>query len=875
MSLPRFARLAAFHLRLSGFLLAAGGLALLVGAKTGRAETAPPVRPLIWVTPADRDAILQKIETQPWARQQFDALKKRSREALAAHQRDPASYLRGLPWRETGKGIHPTLARIDANMASTDRADAQTALQAMLGQGIDCAVLFYLTGEEPYARLAADVLQALVRAWRVLPVSTDTGNGGWLYTNDHLYEARAIGAQLPVLYDFLAAYVRRPDVTVLDLPTGRRVPFAQADAQEVFRTYARLAVEHGMSNSNWPTLEMPSLTHNALALDDASERVHWLEFVTHRDAERQDPLSKVVAEFHHAGGVWPESIQYSSGVAGNVTYVVALLRRQSLALPLPGDIAAIPRSLSRLRDFRFPNGEYVRFGDGPRRAGDPYHSWEIAYAMAWRAGDAAAQAEFGGLLREALEAGRHDRSRLGPPLAGAGVYLSPLALLWFAPEIVEPATRVPAPTVTDQLPFAGLVLQRNLAPDGEPRHALMAAVSGASYVHSHASGMALELYGLGAVLGANAGKGRYTTEEHENYRRLFAAANTVIVNGAARSAGGWVGLGMEPVRLQSLEPAVGAAPVSPHHSFFLTRHRQNHGAAQPAEQERLVGLVRVSPTQGFYVDVYRSRTAAGEPGQFHDYLYHNVANGVRVSTAAGPLALADQPDRFKAVPGSTWRRNGSYLYPGWHTFRQVRASTPTDADVVAQFTARDLKPQAGGMRVHLFGESGREYAVAAAPETKEAPAGYEKKATPVLVVRQPGEAWDRPFAAVYEPRVEGASGGIMRTAVLRQDGRFAGMAARCALADGTLRNYFILIPPDPEQGFAGEEWGLRFRGRYAVVVTDGSGGPREMYVGEGTRLEYRGAVLGTESGENFSAWAEWRQDGPVLVTRSTAKLQLP
>lgn len=81
---------------------------------------------------------------------------------------------------------------------------------------------------------------------------------------------------MPILYDPLADHLRQPGVTVWDLESKQRAPFDFAAAQEVFRTYTRLAVEHGNANTNWPVLEMPSLTHNALALDDAKERAHWL-----------------------------------------------------------------------------------------------------------------------------------------------------------------------------------------------------------------------------------------------------------------------------------------------------------------------------------------------------------------------------------------------------------------------------------------------------------------------------------------------------------------------------------------------------------------------------------------------------------------------
>lgn len=821
------------------------------------------MRPLIWVRPSDRAGVLEKIERQPWARQVFTSLKARADAAVVRHRADPAAYLGTLPWIPVANGGHPTLPRIDDNMAASGRGELQSRLQLLLGQAIDCGVLYYLTDERPYAACAADVLQSVVRGLRSIAPSSEPGNGGWLYTNDHLYESRAVGAQVPMIYDFIAGFVREAGVSVFDLATGSRVPFDLAEAQAVFHTYATLAIEHGMSDTNWPVLEMPSLTHNALAIDDPAERARLLSYVTHVDAERQDPLSKIFADFERAGYVWPESIQYSSGVSDRVLYVVSLLRRQTPSIPLPSGFSAVPRSLLRLRDFRFPNGEYVRFGDGPRRSSPPYASLELAYALARREGDDAGVQEFGGILREAMESGRLDRGRLGGPLSGAEVYLAPLALLWQEPEILVPPASRPAPSTTDIMPFAGLVVQRNLAPDGAADDGLMAAVSGAAYVHSHASGMSLELYGAGQVLGSSAGKGTYTTDEHENYRRLFAGYNGVIVNGASRSQGRWVNLGIDTVRPVALEPAVGQAPVSPHHSFTLTTFTDQTTGGDSARQERLVGIVRTSERTGYYVDVFRSAVQGGSGVETHDYLYHNIGDGLELTAGGKALALRPSPDRFQPAPGTTWQRNRSYLFPGWHVFRSVAASTMMEKDVQAVFPIDGLPGGAGEMRIHLPGFSGRSYATARAPVTKEAPPPYDRKETPVLVVRQQGAAWSSPFAAIYEPGRIGANV-IQSVRALRPGGRFSGFEVDVRLRDETFRQY-VLVGENAEGVVEDAGRGLYFRGRYGVVTLDAAGRPREGYVGEGRELRLAGWRAVASEGKSAAFVVTFR-DGTASVS---------
>lgn len=222
---------------------------------------------------------------------------------------------------------------------------------------------------------------------------------------------------------------------------------------------------------------MASLTHNVLALEDPEERSRLLAYVTHKDTPHQDSLKKVMAQFDPPGTVWPESFQYSGGVAELTTYIVALLLRQEPSVSLPDHFVRIPLSLARLQEFKFPNGENIRFGDGPRRKSEDFKSYEVAYAIGLREGNTELQQIFGARINLGLEQGKYQRLAPQEYRLSAHPYFTPLQLLWFAPEISGQMTMKPIPT-TDELPFVGAVLQRNFSPDQNPNHALMAVVHG-------------------------------------------------------------------------------------------------------------------------------------------------------------------------------------------------------------------------------------------------------------------------------------------------------------------------------------------------------------------------------------------------------------
>jgi hypothetical protein len=844
-------------------LLAILGCAVLAASALAAGDSV--VRPMIWVTPADRAAILAKIESQPWARSSLADLKARVADTVARHRKDPASFLGEIPTipSPAGAQFHPTFAAIRRNMASTSDKGAGPKLERMLSLGVDCGALYYLTGDKAYANCAADILNVCVEALvQMKPDENDT-MGGLLYPDDFLYEARGIGDQIPLIYDFVQPHLKA-GAMVHNLGRKSPAPFDFEHAQQLFRTYARLAIDRGQVDNNHPVLEMNCLAHCVLALDDNAERADLLQYLTVTDTPHQDSLRKVAAVFAKSGEVWPESFQYSGSVAGRVTYLVALLRRLAPEAVSLESFSNIPLSLLRLRDMRFPNGQNIRFGDSPRGGGGgAYDSFEVVYALGQREGDVKLQQAFGGLINRAIAEGKYNRT------SGRGT----LALLWHAPEVIAPkADAIPIRT-TDELPFVGAVLQRNLSPDSQPANALMAVVSGGSHVHSHASGMALELYGAGQVLGANAGKGSYKADEHENYRRLFAAYNCVIVNGASRSEGGWVNLGINNVQKVALEPAAGALPVSANHSFTLTSFADDRGAGAKAKQERLVGIVRTSATTGYYVDVFRSRSALTP--QFHDYLYHNIGDGLKIASARGELPLADSPGRFVPVRDAVWKQNRSYLFPGWHVFKQARTSAPSAEDVTVDFPVSKLTPTPAHMRLFIPGAPGREYACALAPETKDAPGGYDKKPTPVLVVRQQGEAWTRPFAVIYEPSAGNAkAGSIQSVTALETNGPFAGFKV-VSRVDGQPLTQYVLVQPTATSIYEDAALGVSFRGRYAVITLNANGACTSLYLGEGEQLRFQGYDLHPVAEASTAAVAKIDGDTAEVTATAPAELTLP
>ncbi len=818
-----------------------------------------PGRPFIWVRNSEKAAILDKVASRPWAQNVLATLQTRVAARLASYQADRDAFLRELPVNWSAPT--PTFKTMTyASPFSEVRGPAVSKFDLAL----DTAVLHYLTGDETYAQCAADILFNVIKTLKPVAPDPSVSNGGWIVRNDLLLEARILGTQMPMVYDFLRTFLETHPV--YDVQSATLVDFDYIDAQNHFRTYYQLTRDHGSANSNWSALMATCMLNNLLALSDPAERAAALQVYLTTGSSRQASLRYDYRHYEEAGNVWPESLQYANEVVTIRSTHMALLERYDPTLNLFDTYPNYALSLPRLSYLRFPNRELISFGDGPRPAeAEPYFEYEVIYQHAKAIGRSDLVAFFGARIASGLEEGKHKRDVL-PSYTALGMHNELVQLLWFAEDVTEPAAPLVLPQ-TDRLPFAGIALQRNPSTADNERYGLMGFVGGAGHIHSHASGMSMELYGAGEVLGAKSGKGTYQTTEHENYYRVFASNNTIVVNGASRGQGGWENIGINTVRLEAIEPAVSAAPVSPNHSFTTSSFLDDKGTLAEATQQRTLGIVRTSPTTGYYVDIFRSDS--GLANEYHDYIYRNVGDTVSLHADEAPLPLASAPDRFQTDIGD------EYKQPGWRYFTNTEVSTSTSASVRARFTANDLPTGPTHMELFMPGSSDREYARVSSPRILQAPSPYNSRRAPTVVIRKQGSAWDQPFAAVYEPYVgaEG-SGSVQSVEKIERDGVVVGLKVLSTVGGANLVQY-VLSNPNADGVYEDPATGLYFKGRYAVV-TDKGDGTGSLYLGEGSKLAFRGNSVSSPDGTATEASVEFAAgQTPVVVSNRPVEVTTP
>ena len=383
-------------------------------------------------------------------------------------------------------------------------------------------------------------------------------------------------------------------------------------------------------------------------------------------------------------------------------------------------------------------------------------------------------------------------------------------------------------------PNVSWLVQRN---GMDPRSSLMISQNGSEGNHMHANGISMELYGKGYVLGPDAGIGLflYSGLDYAEYYSQFPSHNTVCVDGISsypvmKSNHSFELLSCFPA---SAEP--GGEFTSVTYSNLYFREPESR-----ADQTRMMSIVTTAPEAGYYVDVFRSRKEKGGD-KMHDYFYHNLGQTLTL-TAADGTDLNLQPTEELAFAGAHLYAY-SYLYD-----KKVAA---TGKDVKATFTI-DMKDKGGddiSMNLWMKGEPDREVFTALSPMTEGLsrtpgmPYNIKEQPTLTFVARQHGEAWNRPFVAVYEPSTRKEPSAIQAVSYFDAEETaltdFAGICVKSK--NGRTDHIFSLSDATQTATYQG----MKVKADYAVISNRYAGDNRTLFMGNGTQLIAPGVSIRT------------------------------
>jgi hypothetical protein len=808
--------------------------------------------PHILVTNGDKADVLNKIQQQAWAKSIFSEMQEEVAPYVERHQTDPQwilsrylmnrvpgkrytkvysdnsgqglvkwegdapvptvrvnTYLRS-PITEKGTSYRkPSIEELIPNDTARlmnlfnpetnqkEWTDPQAYITSINGDinnlALDAAIIFWLKGEEKYARFAADILDQWAKgAYHQEPIIGPCRTG--------FLDMQTLGDRtfLPLIlaYDFLKPYMQQQKYDLHWYET-------------VFEKFASTLAFRGFWNNNWYAAESSTLTFAALSLENKQKRDYYLQFVLEKDtingACGQLALPSTVEKWLTPDGHWKEPGGYHNFPVGNL--LISSLALEKNGYDVFRRFPALFRASFAMLKYSFPNLTVGAFGD-TGRASQSAESLEIGLLGALRHNQPELP-EMLASMKKLIDGDIYKRERSGF-----------MGLLCFLPEIPEAKTTYQWPR-TGTLEFARFFLQRN---GTDPKTGLMVGVQGATYNHNHCNGMAMELYGLGEVLGIDAGTGaNYEHPLHRNYYSQWAAHNTVVAAGMSSAVPFSGSAGTKQVGqidLATMEPMPDETAVSPDYSFTDTRYLDK---STNTNQSRTLGIVRTSETTGYYIDIYRSDNAIS-----NDYVYHNIGDEI--------VFLNEKREPLKTVEAKYPVTEKDY--PGFRFYTDVKKLEKYRENLIAKFSIKDENSNDLFMQALIAGNENRDYYQAKSLKTKTAGKVYNGTPLPLFTIRTEAEAKSQPFVVVFEPYQGEKGNSVESISVEKRNDGDVFTALTVFGKNGSRQQIFQSVAPNKKFNAAG----ANFSGYYGIVGFDGAK-LTSLYLGKGTEIVVNGYSL--------------------------------
>ncbi len=747
----------------------------------------PDGHPRVLTTESGKMDVVQLVETKPWAKDVYDKLKLRADKYVALGEDWLASrlqmywdthatdvYVKGesyshaggekapvptvmypgarshatryqrpkleelVPYSENPQGLWlrnkslPDAPYEWAAIANTGSIVSSINVE-ILGYARDAAFLWWFTGDEAYARLAAKVFDTYMMGiyYRNVPLDLNHGHQQTLVgmTTFEVIHEDALNALVP-LYDFLYPYLKR------NFPEN--MPLYAA----AFKKWADNIIDNGVPHNNWDLIQSRFIMDIALVLENDAEyadnrgREYYLNKVLNDLSIRQWSLEALARYgFDAQTGIWCECPGYSVNVVADYASFAALFDR-TIGLDLVAQLPVIAKAVAAVPQYLFPNRMIVGFGDThPNRLRTDMVKNMIRNAQ--HHGKREQEAYFTALLKclDPATAVEVEPERM--PVAVAS---------FFGEQPLSLDSTIPAGEITDYVtatfyaPNVSWLVQRS---GMDEANSLMVSLNASEGNHQHANGISMELYGKGYPLAPDAGIGKtlYSGLDYLEYYGQFPSHNTVCVDGVSSYP---IMKSNHAFELEGVYPACGQKDGyyrGVTYGYVSFREPETR-----ADQTRLTGIVATLGRPGYYVDVFRSRKEQGGD-KMHDYFYHNLGQDMRL-TAADGTALDLQPTEELAFAGA-------HLYAYSYIYDKKMAET--GRDVKATFTM--TMPDGDDILMTMWqkGYPDRQVFQALSPATeglgriKDFPYKVMEQPTLTYVARQKGEAWKRPFVSVFEP----------------------------------------------------------------------------------------------------------------------------
>lgn len=627
-----------------------------------------------------------------------------------------------LPGRPM-ESVHPS--KTGRNIESLNRE--------IMGIARDAAFLYWLTDDEKYAKLAAGVFDTYMQGiyYRNVPVDLNHGHQQTLVgmTSFEVIHEDILKDIVP-LYDFLYGYLHSNYADKLEIYAG------------AFKKWADNIIANGVPHNNWNLMQARYVMDIGMILEDnrcyadGKGREYYIDYVLNRSSIRQWSLKKLADYGYDSNtGIWAECPGYSGVVLNDYANFTNLFDR-NLGYDLTLDLPVIPKAVAATPQYLFPNRMMCGFGD--THPGYLNTSPIIRMIGNAQVNGKKEQEDYFTALLKCL------KPDMGEANGKRNARVSINSFFDDKPLVLNPDIK--AGKIEDYVsplfyaPNVSWLVQRN---GMHPRHSLMVSLNGSEGNHMHANGISMELYGKGYVLGPDAGIGLYLYSglDYLEYYSQFPSHNTVCVDGISSYP---VMKSNHAFRVNSCFPA----PVSKKGEFYPITYSEVYFREPEscADQTRLTSIVTTGPETDYYVDIFRSRKVQGGD-KMHDYFYHNLGQTLSLTGTDG-TDLGLQPTEELSFAGA-------HLYA--YSYIYNKKAVQTAKDVKASFTIDMKDGDDISMNLWMKGEKDRKVFTALSPMTEGysrtpgMPYNIKEQPTLTFVARQSGEAWSRPFVAIYEP----------------------------------------------------------------------------------------------------------------------------